>query len=167
MSKILVYNNLSHDNSRPRATRSTMEYPTERDSIVACNRKRPCRGCVIITGVTILPLLLYAHFMLATVPFVSLFPPTRSRCCERIVTIFETFSETKKKLIRTRILASLLGIADQSRTTTFLDGYSDACFPPSFPSPRLLFAQRVSSRRAQAGLNTHTTLLLLREPGSR
>lgn len=68
---------LSYDNSRPRATRSTMEYPTERDSIVACNRKRPCRGRrLTITGVTMLLLYAPTHFMLATVLFVLLFPGT-------------------------------------------------------------------------------------------
>lgn len=54
-----------------------MEYPTERDSIVACNRKRPCRGRrLTITGVTMLLLYAPTHFMLATVLFVLLFPGT-------------------------------------------------------------------------------------------
>lgn len=45
-----------------------MEHPTKRGSIVACNRKRSYRGCVTITGVTILSPLF------ATVLFVLLFP---------------------------------------------------------------------------------------------
>lgn len=166
---------LSYDNSRPRATRSTMEYPTERDSIVACNRKRPCRGRrLTITGVTMLLLYAPTHFMLATVLFVLLFPGTWTRDTRFPLHTYSSYSKQfgqRRRLLFTSLIRNRIEkeyITDQSSTTTtttfvFLDTRIFGCAYPSpsslapslVPLSRLLFAQRVSSQSPSRAEYTH------------